>query len=239
MSRSSTIEEIKDSNYKYSLDTARFKKIKEAFQVLSDPETRRQYDEYVEMVDFVLLKGQMLIESNELQQALQVLETIRKESKDAKALCIELKYCLVDHYRVLGLDHSATQRQIEQSFQEKAKTLDPDQLQAVNEAHQILSDEDSKRIYDGNLALFNYTPLVMVYFQQKNWNAVIHTASERLAINPDNADLLYYRGMAYVSIGQFDTAYEDYRRGSQTGDRKGDFETLKRFYSSKIRLTSL
>lgn len=96
------------------------------------------------------------------------------------------------------------------------------QVKAVNEANEILSDPDSRREYDAA----NNLILVMVDYQQENWNAVIAKCTEGLSNSRDNVNLLYYRCKAYIATGDHQNAYQDYLRGLSTGQRLYDFYRL-------------
>lgn len=64
----------------------------------------------------------------------------------------------IDYYKVLGLDKSATQKDIRKAYRKKARKLHPDlnpddkdtqkKFQEVNEANEVLSDPEKRKKYD-------------------------------------------------------------------------------------------
>ena len=135
LSRSSTRLEIKRAYQRMAKMThpsrreattegiERFKAINEAYQVLSNEDTRRQYHEYMstlynrqqyDQVDpgalvesqrrrVMLRRGQRLIQRHEMEKAFKILDEIRNESQDADELCQMMGNYMTNHYHVLGL----------------------------------------------------------------------------------------------------------------------------------------
>lgn len=81
---------------------------------------------------------------------------------------------MTDYYQILGVAQDASQESIKKAFRRKAKVLHPDVNQGrsngeylrVNEAYQVLSDAEKRRLYD--LRLRYGSPVSRVFYQQGN-----------------------------------------------------------------------
>lgn len=66
---------------------------------------------------------------------------------------------MADYYQILGVSHDASDASIRKAFRCKAKVLHPDvnplvsptDFLKINEAYQVLSDEEKRRVYDFRL----------------------------------------------------------------------------------------
>ncbi|KAI8713129.1 hypothetical protein NCS52_01256300 [Fusarium sp. LHS14.1] len=71
---------------------------------------------------------------------------------------VQLAICAEDYYKILGVDRSASNKQLKQAYRQLSKKFHPDKnpgdntahdkFVEVSEAYDVLSDEDTRKVYD-------------------------------------------------------------------------------------------
>ncbi|MBD3399738.1 MAG: hypothetical protein GF399_05340 [Candidatus Coatesbacteria bacterium] len=243
-------------------DDALTPQIETAYNILHDPEQRKAYDDEHPPNHFERLGLRREADDVAVREAfLKTLRTLNPDIESRRRQLEQAHELLSDEnkraefdesdrsslYAVLHIEREADPEDIEQAYRERMDYLDY-KLEKVNEAHEVLSDPDSRRKYDGSLDEPSYYELLGV--NREAGTRKIERNFRRLTGDDDKPDKRLVEARDVLTDPQKRSAYDkknppnyyeilEVPRNATQGDIKLAFDKLANKFEGREEVYSV